>query len=164
VTSELPRPPITLVLATEVLLGILFTVGLVAIALLPSFSADAAVTLPEYADLQVPLLTLAIVFTALGLLALAVVALLVLRIHRGTMLERASLRWVDGLVATLGAAVAVVIVGFVVISEGQAGSPFLALVQVMACLTLVALAGITLVLRSLLSGAIVLRAELDEVV
>jgi hypothetical protein len=163
-TSDLPRPPITLVLATEVLLGILFTVGLVAIALLPSFSADAAVTLPEYANLQVPLLTLAIVFTALGLLALAVVALLVLRIHRGTMLERASLRWVDGLVATLGAAVAVVIVGFVVISEGQAGSPFLALVQVMACLTLVALAGITLVLRSLLSGAIVLRAELDEVV
>jgi hypothetical protein len=147
-----------------VLLGILFTVGLVAIALLPSFSADAAVTLPEYADLQVPLLTLAIVFTALGLLALAVVALLVLRIHRGTMLERASLRWVDGLVATLGAAVVVIIVGFVVISEGQAGSPFLALVQVMACLTLVALAGITLVLRSLLSGAIVLRAELDEVV
>lgn len=163
-TSDLPRPPITLVLATEVLLGILFTVGLVAIALLPSFSADAAVTLPEYADLQVPLLTLAIVFTALGLLALAVIALLVLRIHRGTMLERASLRWVDGLVATLGAAVVVVIVGFVVISEGQAGSPFLALVQVMACLTLVALAGITLVLRSLLSGAIVLRAELDEVV
>jgi hypothetical protein len=163
-TSDLPRPPITLVLATEVLLGILFTVGLVAIALLPSFSADAAVTLPEYADLQVPLLTLAIVFTALGLLALAVVALLVLRIHRGTMLERASLRWVDGLVATLGAAVVVIIVGFVVISEGQAGSPFLALVQVMACLTLVALAGITLVLRSLLSGAIVLRAELDEVV
>lgn len=162
--SDLPRPPIALVLATEVLLGILFTVGLVAIALLPSFSADAAVTLPEYADLQVPLLTLAIVFTALGLLALAVIALLVLRIHRGTMLERASLRWVDGLVATLGAAVVVIIVGFVVISEGQAGSPFLALVQVMACLTLVALAGITLVLRSLLSGAIVLRAELDEVV
>ena len=50
------------------------------------------------------------------------------------------------------------------ISNGQAGSPFLALIQVMACLGLVALACITLVLRSLLKSAIAMATELEEVV
>ena len=68
------------------------------------------------------------------------------------------------LVGTLVCAAALIVVGFVVISNGQAGSPFLALIQVMACLGLVVLACITLVLRSLLKSAIAMRTELDEVV
>lgn len=161
---DLPRPPLALVIATEALLGILFLVGLGAIALLPSFSANVATSLPEYADLREPLLAIAITFTLLGLIALALVALLVHRIYSGTMLTRPSLLWVDVLVVTVGCAVVLIVAGFVVISNGQAGSPFLALVQAMGCLTLIAIACITLVLRSLLRHAIAMRAELDEVV
>lgn len=161
---DLPRPPLALVIATEALLGVLFLVGLGAIALLPSFSANVAASLPEYGQLRGPLLAVAIAFTILGLVALAMVALLVHRVSSGTVLTRPSLLWVDVLVATFGCAVVLIITGFVVISNGQAGSPFLALIQAMACLTLIAVAGITLVLRSLLRSAIVMRAELDEVV
>ena len=158
------RPPRALVISTEVLLGVLSLVGLGAIALLPSVSASVADSLPEYANLRGPLLALAITFTVLGLLALAMVSLLVQRIYGGSMLEQRSVLWVNVLVGTLGLAAALIVVGFVVISNGQAGSPFLALIQVMACLGLVALACITLVLRSLLKSAIAMRTELDEVV
>ncbi|WES65987.1 DUF2975 domain-containing protein [Microbacter sp. GSS18] len=161
---DLPRPPLALVVTTEALLGALFLVGLGAIALLPSFSTNVATSLPEYADLRDPLLAVAMTLTILGLIALAMVMLLVHRIYRGTVLTRPSLIWVDVLVATFGCAVLLIIIGFVVISNGQAGSPFLALIQAMGCLTLVAVACITLVLRSLLRNAIVMRAELDEVV
>ena len=161
---DLSRPPLALVVATQVLLGALSLVGLGAIALLPSVSASVADSLPEYANLRGPLLALAIGFTALGLVALAMVALLVQRIYGETVLEQRSVLWVNVLVGTLGVAAALIVVGFVVISNGQAGSPFLALIQVMACLGLVALACITLVLRSLLKSAIAMRTELDEVV
>lgn len=161
---DMPRPPLPLVVATEALLGALFLVGLGAIALLPSFSANVATSLPEYADLRGPLLAIAITLTVLGLIALAMVALLVHRIYSGTVLTRPSLLLVDVLVVTAGCAVVLIVAGFVVISNGQAGSPFLALIQAMACLTLIAIACITLVLRSLLRNAIAMRAELDEVV
>ena len=161
---DLSRPPLALVISTEALLGALSLVGLGAIALLPSVSASVADSLPEYANLRGPLLALAITFTVLGLLALAMVSLLVQRIYGGSMLEHRSVLWVNVLVGTQGLAAALIVVGFVVISNGQAGSPFLALMQVMACLGLVALACITLVLRSLLKSAIAMRTELDEVI
>ena len=77
---DLSRPPLALVVTTEVLLGVLSLVGLGAIALLPSVSASVADSVPEYASLRGPLLALAIGFTALGRVALAMVALLVQRI------------------------------------------------------------------------------------
>ncbi len=161
---DLPRPSLALVIVTQVLLGALFLIGIGAVVLLPGFSASVAASLPEYADLQAPLLALSIAFTVLSLIALAMVALLVLRIHHGTMLTHPSLLWVDVIVATLACAVLLTITGFVVISNGQAGSPFIALIQAMTCLALIATACITLVLRSLLRNAILMRSELDEVV
>ena len=161
---DLPRPSLALVAVTQSLLGVLFLVGIGAIALLPGFAESVAANLPEYADLRAPLLALAIAITVLALVTLAAVALLVQRIHGGTVLTRSSLLWVDAIVATLACAVVVVIIGFGVISNGQAGSPFLALTQLMTCLALIALACITLVLRSLLRHAILIRTELDEVV
>lgn len=161
---DLPRPSRALTLATQVLLGILFLVGLGVAALLPSFSSYIAASVPEFAQLRPPLLTVAIAFTLLGLTTIALVAILVHRVYRGTMLTRSSLLWVNGIVAALAGAAALIVVAFIVISNGQAGSPALALIQAMACLTLIALASITLVLRSLLKSAITLRAELDQVV
>lgn len=80
------------------------------------------------------------------------------------MLVSSSLVWVDLLVGTLVGAAAVVVAASVVISNGQAGSPFLLIVEVMAVLALMAIAGVMLVLRSLLRSAIQMRAELEEVV
>lgn len=161
---DLPRPSLALVVVAQVLLGALFLVGIGTVVLLPGFSASVAASLPEYADLRVPLLVLTIALTVLGLVALAMVALLVHRIYHGTVLTRPSLLWVDVIVTTLFCAVVLIIMGFVTISNGQAGSPFLALIQAMACLTFIALACILLVLRSLLSHAILMRTELDGVV
>lgn len=161
---DLPRPSLGLVIITHVFLGILFLAGLAAIALLPGFSANVATSLPEYAEVRDPLLAITIALTILGLVALAMVALLVHRIYTGTMLTRSSLLWVDVIVTVLACAVLLDIAAFIAISNAQAGSPFIALAQTMACLALAAVACITLVLRSLLRNAIVIRSELDEVV
>lgn len=161
---DVPRPPLTLVIVTQALLGVLFLVGIGAVALLPPLSTNAALNLPEYATLRAPLLAVSIAITILGLVTLAMTALLVQRIYRGTVLTRPSLLWVDVIVATLACGVVLIVTAFVVISNGQAGSPILGLAQVVMCLTLIALACITLVLRSLLKNAILMRAELDEVV
>ncbi|HIZ34630.1 MAG TPA: DUF2975 domain-containing protein [Candidatus Ruania gallistercoris] len=163
-SPDYTRPSLGLVIVTQVVLCILFLVGLGAIALLPSVSSGVATSLPEFAELRDPLLAVAVGFTFLGLIALAMVALLVYRIYAGTVLTRTSLLWVDVIVATLACALVLIVTGSVTISNGEAGSPFLLLVQAMACLTLTALACITLVLRSLLRNAIGMRAELDEVV
>jgi hypothetical protein len=53
---DLPRPSLALVIVTQVLLGALFLIGIGAVVLLPGFSASVAASLPEYADLQAPLL------------------------------------------------------------------------------------------------------------
>lgn len=161
---EIPRPPLALVIATDALLGVIFFVGAGAIVLLPKLAADAAASVPEYASLRGVLLAIAIAFTALGLIAIVLVVFLVHRIYNGTVLARRSILWVDMLVTTTGCAAVLVITGFVVVSNGQAGSPVIALSQVLACLILIAIACITLILRSLLRNAIAMQAELDEVV
>jgi hypothetical protein len=80
------------------------------------------------------------------------------------MLSKQSVIWVDALVAILVCAALQLVSVAAVISGGQAGSPFLALILAMGILALLTIAGITLVLRSLLRSAIAMRAELDEVV
>lgn len=159
-----PRPRFALIVITQALLGMLILLGLGTIALLPSVAASAAVSLPEYADLRAPLLAMCIAVVSLALLVLAVASLLVHRIRSGTILLHSSTRWVDAIVAAVACAIVLVIATFVIISNGQAGSPFLALTFTAGCLTLLVLACITLVLRSLLRHAILLRIELDEVV
>lgn len=161
---DVPRPSPALVVATEALLGIMFLVGVGAIVFLPGLSADLATSFPEYASLRAPLLVIAITFAVLGLIAVTMVALLVLRISNGTVLARRSLVWVDVLIVSIGCAVALIAVGFVAVSNGQAGSPAVAFTQALTSLTLIAVACITLVLRSLLRDAMTMRAELDGVV
>jgi len=162
--TSLPRPPLALVVATQLFLGVLFGDGIAAIALLPGVAASVAEALPEYADLRGPVLASSIGFNALGLITIALVSLLVHRIYRGTMLTRQSVIWVGALVAILVCAALQIVSGAAVISGGQAGSPFLALILAIGVLAILTIAGITLVLRSLLRNAIAMRAELDEVV
>ncbi|AWB89141.1 DUF2975 domain-containing protein [Homoserinimonas hongtaonis] len=159
---NLPRLSLTLMIVIECTLGALFFVGIGALALLPGLSADIAASLPEYAGLRMPLLALATAITVLGLVSLVMIALIVCRIYRGSVLAPASLLWLDVIVGSLGAAAFLIAIAFVVISNGQAGSPFLALVQLVGILALVVLAYIALKFRSRLRRAITMRAELDE--
>jgi Protein of unknown function (DUF3036). len=164
-TIDIPRPSSALISATQVLLGILIALGLAAeLYLLPALADGAAAAYPEYSALRVPLLALAIAFSILAQLAVAVAMVLVHRIRAGRMLRPTSLLGVDILVAALVGGVALVVTAAAFIGREQAGSPFLAVVQGGLVIVLLALAGITLVLRSLLRQAITLRAELDEVV
>lgn len=162
--SETPRPPLALVVCTQVLLGLLGLLGIGAIALLPSLAASTTALLPEYADLRMPLLSLSIALIVLALIVLAMVSLLIHRIHTGAILTPSSALWVDMIVAALVCAVLLLITAFVVISNAQAGSPFLAFILTTGCLTLALLACVTLALRSLLRHTISLRTELEEVV
>lgn len=162
--SRSPQPPLPLVVVTQAALGLMLLVGIATIALLPAASAGAAVDLPEFAGLRLPLLALAIAFTALGVIALAMIVVLIHRIHRGTILTRSSARRVDILIAASIGGVALVLAAYVVISNGQSGFPALVIAQALTCLGLTAVACITLVLRSLPRTAISIRTELDEVI
>lgn len=142
----------------------MFVVGLGAVSLLPGFATALGAEFPEFAGLCGPLLALGITFMVVGLIALAMLALLVCRIYTGSVLERRSLVWVDVLVGAFVFAAVLIVVGFVVISIGQAGSLFLAIIQVLTCLSFVVVACVTLVLRTLLNSAIGMRAELAAVV
>lgn len=121
--SRSPQPPLPLVVVTQAALGLMLLVGIATIALLPAASAGAAVDLPEFAGLRLPLLALAIAFTALGVIALAMIVVLIHRIHRGTILTRSSARRVDILIAASIGGVALVLAAYVVISNGQSGFP-----------------------------------------
>lgn len=162
--DDVPRPSFAVVVVTQALLGAIFVVGVGLVALLPGFSASLAERLPAYASLRTPLLALSIAIAVVAVIVLAVVSVLVQRIYAGSVLTRSTLRWVDVIIAALFCAAALVAAGFVVISVGQAGNPALALVQVMSCFGFAAVACVTLVLRFLLRHAILIRAELDEVV
>jgi len=161
---DLPRPNLALAVVTQALLGAMVVVGVSALVFLPVVSGRVATSVPEYADLRPPLLVISMSITALGLVVLAMVSLLVWRVWRGTILRRSSLRWADVIVASLFGGAALVVAMFVVVSNGQAGSPFVGLVQVGVCLVLTVLACVMLVLRSLLRQAILISDELDEVV
>lgn len=160
----LPRPSLALVVLTQIRLGLVFCASLVVLSLLPTFFAEVARSVPEYAGLRIPLLVVTMAFTALALLAVVFIAFLVHRVRTGAILARTSLTAVDVVIAALLAGFGLVIVSFLVIGPGQAGSPFLALVLVSTCLALAVTACILLVLRSLLSRAILMRAELEEVI
>lgn len=160
-----PRPPLAIVIVTHVFLGSLFVIGALALLLLPRVAAIGAESAPEYARITPALLALSITFTLLAMATLVILALLVARIFRGTVLTRSSLGWVDAIIVAVATGAAIVLATMLVItSAGVGNAPIFALFQITAMLALAALAGIGLVLRSLLRHAIFLRAELDEVV
>ena len=152
-----PRPSLAHLVIIEACLGALFLVGIGAFVALPGVALRLAGHLPEYADLRGPLLALSLALTAVGLVVLAVVALLVHRLHAETMVARSSLVWMDALVISIACAVALIAWSFLMVSFAQAGTPALALAQVMTSIALITVACITLRWRSRLRHAISVR-------
>ena len=72
--------------------------------------------------------------------------------------------WVDAIIVAIAAAVALVIIGSVVLSAAQAGSPITLILAVLAVIGGTCAALVVGVMRSLLRRATALEREMSEVV
>lgn len=161
---DLPRPWLPFVVATYVALGILFA-GLAVVQYgLVMLSQHYAETVPEYASLQAPLLVVTLGFCLAVELGVVATAVLVARVRSGRILEARAVRWVDVLIGAVTVAGLLVAVFAVFVRVADGVPPGAMLFIVIGGIALLVLDLLLLVLRSLLRRAIVLRAELDEVV
>jgi hypothetical protein len=161
---ELPRPWLPIVVATYVALGILI-LGVVGVQwLLVALAGYYAEELPQYAALRPPLFALMFggaVCVQAGAVATAV---LVARVRSGRILEGGAIRWVDVLVGAVTVAGLITVALVIILRIVDALPPGAMLILVLGGVGLLVLDLLLLVLRSLLRRAIILRAELDEVV
>jgi hypothetical protein len=161
---ELPRPWLPFVVAAYVALGILFA-GLVAVQyLLVTLAQYYAETVPQYGYLQAPLLAVTLGFCLAVEFGVVATAVLVARVRSGRILEPRAVRWVDLLIGSVTVAGVLVAVFAVLVQVADGVPPGAMLFIVIGGIALLVLDLLLLVLRSLLRGAIALRAELDEVV
>lgn len=161
---EVPRPALPIVVATYVALGILF-VGVVVVQVgfvaLTGYYADR---IPDYTRWQLPILIPVLAFGVCLQVGVVATAVLVARVRSGRILEPSAVRWVDVLVGTVTVAGLLTVVLAVVARLADALPPGVMLLLVLGGVGLLVLDLLLLVLRSLLRQAILLRAELDEVV
>jgi len=115
---------------------------------------------PEFEYLQGSLVLAAIAFGVCVEIALGVVAILVGHIHSGRILSQSAPRLVDVLATTIAIATAIVFA----VMFAVPGPPLLGLALLAAVLLGAIFVLVLIVLRSLLSHAVSLRTELDEVV
>jgi hypothetical protein len=162
---ELPRPWLPFVVATYVGLALLFGgIGLVECGLV-ALSGYYAETLPsEYLPWVLPLLVPALAFGLTIQFAIIATGVLVARVRSGRILESSALRWVDALIGAITVAGLLSVALVILLRLADAVPPGVMLVLVLGGGALGVLDLLLLVLRSLLRRAIVLRAELDEVV
>ena len=163
-TLELPRPWLPVVIATYVALGILFAGVAVVQYGLFVLAGYYAETLPEYVEWQVPILVPMLGFALCVQVGIVATAVLVSRVRSGRILEPGAVRWVDVLVGAVTVAGLLTVVLSIVFRLADALPPGIMLLLVLGGVGLLVLDLLLLVLRSLLRRAILLRAELDEVV
>ena len=162
---ELPRPWLPIVIATYVALGILFVgVAVVQYGLVALSQYYAETLEPEYARWQLPLLVPSLAFGLCVQFGVVATAVLVARVRSGRILEPGAVRGVDVLVGAVTLAGLLSVVLVVLLRLADAVPPGVMLVLVLGGLSLLVVDLLLLVLRSLLRRAILLRAELDEVV
>ncbi len=151
------------------LLTLLVLIGLLVLALqvgaLPVLAAEWAREAPEFDFLAIPLAIGAVGAGVCVQLALVVTGRLVQFVHRGRILDRDALRWVDGLVLCGALATAIVMVTFVTLAvAGTGGPPALSILMLTAIVGGTTVTLLLTVLRALLRQAVALDAELREVV
>jgi len=151
--------PVTAVL-TWIALGALAIGVVLAEVVLVATARSMAVMYPEFAHLETPLVTAAIVFGVCVEAVLVITALLVASIQSGRIFDRAALRLVNGLVISLILATLVIVVVLPLLP----GPPALGLAALGGIIAGAAVTLVVLVLRSLLRQAAFMRLELNEVV
>jgi len=155
-----PRPSAITSAFAWVALGIL-ALGVIGAEVVVVESARSMARLyPEFADLEAPLVTAALLFGLCVEAVLVITGLLVWCIRQGRIFDRAALRLVDALVLALVLATLVVASTLPFLP----GPPALVLAVLGGIVTGIALTLVVLNLRSLLREAASMRLELDEVV
>ncbi|TDD42381.1 DUF2975 domain-containing protein [Saccharopolyspora elongata] len=164
--------PRSIVIVLQVLVAGAFAAGLFAqFVVIPATAAGEVALFPPYESVRVPLVTAAIVFIACFQVALVGVWALLHRAGKGAVFEHGALAWANVTIGALFAA-AVVLAGlFVYVTFADIPSPsdgmeVIGLWLGSAVGTLAAIGAVLLLFvgRHLLSKAIVLRSEMDEVV
>ena len=151
--------PVTAVL-TWIALGALALGVVLAEVVVATTAESMARQYPEFAHLEAPLITAALVFGFCIEAVLLITALLVSSIHRGRIFDRSALRLVNALAVSLTLATLTIIVVIPLLP----GPPALVLAALGGIIAGAAVTLVVFVLRSLLRQAASMRLELDEVV
>lgn len=149
-----------LVLVTRVALGLLLLIVNVG-QIIVVFTAQAmAADYPEFSDLQVPLVSAAILFGVCIQVVLVITGILVGYIRDGRIFSSSSLKLVDIMADTLAIAT-VIVAGTLFLVPGP---PALGLLLIGGALVGATLTLVLLTLRSLLRKTVSMRTELEGVV
>lgn len=159
-SGRTPRSSPITIAATRIVLGLLGVAVIMGEVVVVITAQSLAVSYPEFGHLQVPLVSLALLFGGCVEVMAVVTGVLAGYISDGRIVGRTALRLVDVVIAASAAAAVLVAVALTLVP----GPPALALVLLAGTLGCSAVALILLVLRSRLRGAMVMRVELDEVV
>jgi FtsH-binding integral membrane protein len=154
------RPSLAAATATWVALGLLAVLVFASCAALIPLSESTATEYPEFEDLRVPLLTLALAVGVCVEVILVSTAVLVRFIRRDRIFNQAAVRLVNVLVISV--LVATILIGLTL--AFIPGPPLLAIAIVAIVLAGITLFFVLLVLKSLLQRTALMRTELDEVV
>ncbi|MDJ1115327.1 DUF2975 domain-containing protein [Microbacterium dauci] len=154
-----------LVSATKVIVLALFAALVVCqVWVVPMIASGFARTAPEFAALETPGILLAGLLLACGEVVLVCVWRLLTFVAEDTVFDDKSFRWVNAIVAAVGAAGVVVVTGLFVIGDARAGSPFVVLVGALLLVVIIGLVLIISVMRELLRRATLLEEQMAEVV
>lgn len=153
------------IVLSKILISVLTVAGLLTqIVLLPVQASDSARLFPEVAFLQVPILTLGILFVACGQVVLASTWALLSLVARDAIFSTRSFRYVDVMIASLLVAVGLVFAVLVIMAGAGASHPGVFYPGVAAASGCAALALVLVVMRGLLAKASEQERYLEEVV
>lgn len=153
------------IVATKALIVLLFAVVLLCqVWAVPEIAASFARSAPEFAALRLP----GVLMVGALLVCVEVVLVCVWRLlsltAQNEIFDEAAFRWVDAVIAAVGAAWLLIIAGLAVLWQAGAGGPAIALAGLLALITAAGLALVVVVMRGLLRSATALRREMSEVV
>ena len=149
-----------LVLVTRVALGLLLLIVNVGQIIVVLTAQAMAADYPEFSDLQVPLVSAAILFGVCIQVVLVITGILVGYIRDGRIFSSSSLKLVDIMADTLAIAT-VIVAGTLFLVPGP---PALGLLLIGGALVGATLTLVLLTLRSLLCKTVSMRTELEGVV
>jgi len=153
------------IVTTKALIVILFAaIVFCQVVFVPINATSFALAAPEFAALEVPGIIMVDALLLCGQVVLICVWALLSRVAREDIFDATALLWVDVIITSIVAAGVLVIAGLVLLSLASAGSPFLALMGVIAVICAAGLALLVVVMRGLLKQATQLHGSAPSLV
>lgn len=130
----------------------------------PELARGFARIAPEFAHLEVPGVVIVGLFVACIEVVLVCLWRLLSMVAARRIFTDAAFAWVDAVIASIVAAVALIVIGSATLSWAQAGNPLTLLLAALGVIAGTGAALVVWVMRSLLRRATTLEHELSEVV